>query len=143
MGWWSCDVMGGDTPLDLQGDLYDALGVEQYPDDDSCTENELKPEHFTEEAVEKYIDDAVQQNDEEYLQLALQVLAYKGMEVGADISPWKYSITHAIITDEWAKPDEESRVIMSNFLGTVREYKGEPITLKSKGLFEVMAERLG
>ena len=144
MGWWSCDVMGGDTPLDLEGDLYNAFGVEMYPEreDEEFVQTELTPEQFTYEAIETYLDEAVRYGDE-YLDIALQVLAYKGMECGADLSEWKYPIEKGIINDEWAKVDEERREVMSAFLGTFREYKGEAVPFNSKGLFEVMAEKLG
>jgi len=30
MGWWSTDIMGGDTPLDFKSEIYDKLGLDQF-----------------------------------------------------------------------------------------------------------------
>ena len=42
MGWWSATVMGGDTPLDFEGDLYDVAGIsyEDAHEDEMTKENE-------------------------------------------------------------------------------------------------------
>ena len=35
MGWWSKDIMGGDSPLDVEGKIFEICNVEQFPEDDS------------------------------------------------------------------------------------------------------------
>jgi hypothetical protein len=32
MGWWSYDIMGGDTPLDYESFIYEILKVEKFPE---------------------------------------------------------------------------------------------------------------
>ena len=32
MGWWSTDIMGGDTPLDFEDEIFGICGVEKFPE---------------------------------------------------------------------------------------------------------------
>jgi hypothetical protein len=33
MGWWSKDIMGGDSPLDAKDEIYGICNVEEFGDD--------------------------------------------------------------------------------------------------------------
>lgn len=42
MGWWSTDIMGGDTPYDIQGDFDHTFG-DPIEDEDQCWATFSKP----------------------------------------------------------------------------------------------------
>jgi hypothetical protein len=50
----------------------------------------------------------------------------------------------AAMNDDWAGEEEERKAVMDDFLKVLEDYDGtKPIVINSKGLFEVMAEKMG
>lgn len=145
MGWWSCDIMGGDTPLDCEDELYSILEVDNRP---SIKFNKskivpLRSDLFTPEKIEKYIKSLPKFVSEE-ISIGYQVLAVKMMEVGAPIgSELKDEMIEQISEDEWAGRDARRQKVIDDLLKAVSAYDNKtPIKINSKGLFEVMAEKL-
>lgn len=140
MGWWSTDIMGGDSPLDWEGDFYDVCGVDMW------IGNKQKP--LTKEILEKNISAMVSKvENEKYAEdrnIGFQVIGVLLMKSGSVIDPTlKKKITQACKDDEWAKEDDERKASVNSFMEKLKEYKGEtPVVIKSKGLFEVMAEKI-
>jgi len=38
MGWWSTDIMGGDSPLDVKDEIFEICEVEEFDDNDGHTD---------------------------------------------------------------------------------------------------------
>ena len=147
MGWWSEDIMGGDSPLDLQSFIYDALDINQYPNDDYEKVVKIPKDAFNYEKIIKYLKD--KDADNYYLtgddgNIFHQVLGVMMMEVGAPISDeLKANMIIAAEQDEWANEDggnEDRKVRMNNFIATLKSYNGTPTVIISAGLFETIAK---
>ena len=81
MGWWSSDILGGDTPLDYQDEILDIISGGYLTDNDITAE---QFENMDEVFVNSKIDSiALTKYDKS---IAYQVLAVIGMRVGARIS---------------------------------------------------------
>ena len=140
MGWWSEDIMGGDTPLDIQGCIFDFV----IGNDD---EEWIDPESFDLEKLLKDMKDSdwsffLKGNDRN---IFFQVLGVLLMMNAVPIPDHlKQEMFDAANNDEWAKDSEERQEVMDGFIQALELYDGsKPIIIKSKGLFEVMAERMG
>lgn len=137
MGWWSTDIMGGDKPLDFEDSIYEICKVEKFPEEGGIAKIPSKTlmEHLTEimNMIEK-ADDVI----------GYQVLAVLIMNAGAPISEdTRRKIYEACDNDDWAKGDSDRRDSIINLKNAVMAYDGKtPIVITSKGLFEVMAEKL-
>jgi hypothetical protein len=139
MGWWSVDILGGDTPLDFEDTFFDIAGIEEFPD--SGGQNSI-----TKKALEKSYDKMavfVKENIWGDGNIGWQVLAVTCMKVGfippvTDLAEMK----QACVNDEWAQEDEERKEVIDGLLKALNQYDGTPIKIKSKGLFEVMAEKM-
>lgn len=138
MGWWSTDIMGGDTPLDIECFIYDILEVQQFVGD---TKTGLTKEHFADpyEIIQK-----IGQMDDGYWlkgddgNIFYQVLGVLMMKAGAPIeTALKAKMINAAHKDEWADEDEERKQRMSSFVDALNRYDGtEPFVIKSAGLFD-------
>lgn len=147
MGWWSKDIMGGDSPLDVEDAIYDICKVEKFPDEGDT--GVITPKRF-----EKHWDEIIkfvrgEENNSYYDEhaIAFQVLGVMMMRVGAPISDdLKKEIIAASQTDAWAYDpehgDEERKAIVDGFHKAIEAYDGTPIVIKSRGLFEVIADRM-
>jgi hypothetical protein len=141
MGWWSKDIMGGDSPLDAKDEIYGICNVEEFGDDGR---------EITREDIEANLPEILEkfrgtENNEYYSDRAIyfQVLGVLMMETGAPISEeLKAEILENSKTDEWASEDEERKQIVEGFHTAIESYDGTPIVIKSRGLFEVMAEHI-
>lgn len=148
MGWWSKDIMGGDSPLDFEDEIFGICAVTKFPDDfnfDEDTPAELKKEDFERNlpAILEML--RKQENDDFYDEFAIgfQVLGVLMMKAGAPISDeLKAEIRAASETDSWAKEDPERKEIVDGFHKALEAYDGNPIIIKSRGLFEVIADHL-
>lgn len=144
MGWWSTTVMGGDTPLDFEGDmLIDICGLAH----DDYLENGYAPYRHT---IESHIDELVaycDKHDGDDQNIAFQVLGVILMGSGAAMSAdVKEQIEVGINMDEWADEDSERKEHMRDYLYAVHNYDtngGTVVTLTSEGLFEKIFEALG
>jgi hypothetical protein len=140
MGWWSTDILGGDTPLDCLGFYEEKTGVPDiYPLE------QLTPEKA--DALRKHIeaDDMawLRLADETYCEhsVAVQVGALLAMTVGAKLgNEYKLAAIPVILDDEWAGEGEPARVrTINGFAKTLTGYVGMPTPIPSRGLFEAMA----
>ena len=137
MGWWSVDIMGGDSPLDIKAMIFEALEVVQY--DDKYEDEHKIPNHkFDYDKVVDFLDD----DDEYWLKsegnIFHQVLGVMMLEAGAVIDDnLKAKMIEAAEKDEWASEDDERKQRMNSFIKTLNEYDNEtPMIIKSAGLFD-------
>ena len=137
MGWWSEDIMGGDTPLDLEAFIYDALEIEHDG------EIKIPKEVFDYHKIIKHLND--RDGDNYWLEgdtgnIFHQVLGVMMMEVGAPISkPLKAMMITAAKNDEWANNGSlEREERMDRFIYNINHYVGSPIETKAKGLMETI-----
>ena len=121
MGWWSEDIIGGDIPLDVIYEIYNACGKEEF--DDNGDEVEL-----TKEDINSNIDKILKlksgyDGDDE--NIFYQVLGYMIMERGATLSnDLKQKIINACENDEYATESSKRLEIIKNFIDTVKLYNG-------------------
>lgn len=141
MGWWSKDIMGGDSPLDAKDEIYGICKVEEFGDDGREITREDIEAHLP-EILEKFRET---ENNEYYADRAIyfQVLGVLMMQTGTPISEeLKAEILENSKTDDWAMEDEERKQIVEGFHQAIEVYNGTPIRIKSRGLFEVLAEHI-
>lgn len=144
MGWWSTDIMGGDTPLDFEDTYYDICKVEKFIEKD----NSYVRQELTKEAIEANINELVDFVDADKWgdrNIGYQVLAVLMLKAGAFISgDLQDFMMQACENDEWAQEDEDRKVATTGLFNALAAYDNQtPIIIKSRGLFEVMAEKLG
>jgi len=122
MGWWSKDIMGGDSPLDLECVIYEALDVPF----DTPLPNEVDLELLLKKVKEN--DPYWIQGEESYL--LYQVLGVLMMKYGCPIPEHlKNEMIVAAKNDEWAKEDQERKEVMNNFINILEQYDGKPIKI--------------
>ncbi len=151
MGWWSATVMGGDSPMDAEGDLFDIVfkGT-KYEDGCDRMDAEGAGELTREDLAAKLLARLPDLN--EYVSSGLdtdilkQVLGVMILEYGIPIiDPTREAIKLAIQgakDDEWADEDEERAAHMEAFILQLNEYDGSPTEVTSEGLFEKLAEKI-
>jgi len=72
-----------------------------------------------------------------------QVLGTKLMEIGAEINPeLKQEILENSKTDQWMNTNEERKNIVEAFHKRLEDYTGEPVVIKTKGLFETIGDAI-
>jgi len=137
MGWWSTDIMGGDTPLDFEDEIFDICKVEKFPDEGG--RNELSKEDIEQNLGEIL---AMLEKSNDYI--GYQVLSVLMMKTGARIPESLFSLLEdSCHLDEWAKESDERKESVDGLLAALRAYDNQnPIIVRSRGLFEVMAEKL-
>lgn len=139
MGWWSADIMGGDPPLDWEDNIYGICGVEKFTGNrkHELTAGELLP-HVNE------IWDTILKDDYDP-GIGYQVLAVLMLRAGAPITgELKQQMLEACDKDWWAKEGDPERIqAVTGLAKALLIYDGKtPIEIKSKGLFEVWAEKI-
>ena len=151
MGWWSDDIMGGDTPLDLESFIFSALEIEQNPEGDYDKEVIIPADAFDYKKIVKYLKD--RDGDDYWLtsdtgNIFHQVLGIMMMKSGAPINKTlKAKMIKAAKNDEWANEDlehndEGRRDKMDAFITKLKNYDGTSTIIKSKGLMETMADAI-
>ena len=139
MGWWSEDVMGGDTPLDLEAFIYDALEIEHDG------EIKIPKDKFDYKKIVKFL--KKREGNDYWLKgdtgnIFHQVLGVMMMEVGAPIDKkLKAKMIKAATNDEWANEgvlDRQER--MDRFIYNLNHYVGSPLEIKTKGLIHTIIE---
>jgi hypothetical protein len=134
MGWWSTDIMGGDSPLDFEDEFYDIAGVNKFPESGGMTK-------LNKESVEKNFDkfvSVVKKCDYEP-EVGWQVLAVTAIGAGAKIPVVAMAeMKRACVNDSWAKENDDRKKSVESLLDVLNEYNGTPIIITSKGLFEVI-----
>ena len=134
MGWWSTTIMGGDTPLDYQGDLTDIISG-GYLTNDDITAKQF--ENMDEVFLNGKIESLVKSKDNK--SIMYQVLMVMAMRVGAKISSkLKLFAIGNIRNDEWQFEDSSRKEAIDNLIQTLNQYDGSiRVDVKSEGLFEV------
>jgi hypothetical protein len=141
MGWWSTDIMGGDTPLDYEDEFFDICEVEKFPEGGGTAS-------LTKGDLESKLSDILRflnENQWGESNIGFQVLAVLMMKAGAEMSmPVKVRMLEAISSDEWAQENDERAIVINGLYEALKVYDGKtPIYIKSRGLFEVMFGKLG
>jgi len=136
MGWWSKTVMGGDGPLDYQGDMYDACGVT----DDDRYDGLMSPEEI-DAKVQANIPSMMTVASRNHDEVGYQVLGVMVMRHGCD--PSKRIVQKALkmamenaYEDEWAHDSTERCEHMVNFFIQLSSYDGTPQEPVSESLFD-------
>ena len=135
MGWWSTDIIGGDTPMDYE-DLFKEIIADNY-----LTNDDITAEQF-ENMDEVFANGKIESLDleKDYRSIAYQVLAVMAMRVGAKISQkLKILMIGNIKQDEWQYENSERRAVIEDLLDTLATYDARhPVKVTSRGLFEVI-----
>lgn len=152
MGWWSATVMGGDPPMDAEGDLFDIVfkgtkyedGCDRMDAEDA---GELTKEDIAAKLLAR-LPDLLERVRGPALDMDIyrQVLGVMILEYGVPIiDPTREAIELAIDGanhDEWAYEDEERKAHMEAFILQLNEYTGEPTEVEFEGLFEKLVEKI-
>ena len=144
MGWWSTNIMGGDTPLDFEDSFFDICKVKKFPEPGKMNE-------LSKEDIANHLDEMIayihkgKSAYEDTINIVYQVLAVLMLKAGAFISADLADfIMQACENDEWAQESDERKIETNGLFKALASYDNEhPIVIKSKGLFEVMSEKLG
>jgi hypothetical protein len=141
MGWWSTDIMGGDTPLDFEDEFYGICKVEKFPEGGGMAT-------LTKEDLESNLSEILaflNENRWGESQIGFQVLAVLMLKAGARVDlPVKVRMIEACHLDDWSHEDADREIAVGGLLKAIEAYDNKtPIIIKSRGLFEVMAEKLG
>lgn len=155
MGWWSADVLGGDTPLDMIWTFEDHFKLGRgtlYPLENWSTKTRSIVKRSIEgdhngfwQAVFKAKELAGWSGGE----VAVQVGAVIWLNSGADMSmAVKNILIKAAKNDVWANEGDEydnteRKAVMKNLEDKIRGYTGTPILVNSEGLFDVIAKKMG
>ncbi len=142
MGWWSTDIMGGDSPLDWEDYFYDICDVNKFPEDSDGIAPLKKKD--IEDNLGKIIAKIESADDPYDKSIGYQVLTVLMMKAGAVIDDdMKKTFTEWIMKDEWAKEEEERMVAVQGLAHALETYDSKrPIVIKSKGLFQTIAEHI-
>lgn len=103
MGWWSEAVMGGDSPLDWEGDISDYIGGHFDADEGHI---------FTREQLESNLVDVVKRIETSGtdVKIGLQVLGVLILKTGAQMpDEVRDKIVKAAEEDDWAAEDDRNR----------------------------------
>lgn len=139
MGNWSKDIMGGDDALDIQSQIFEFCGVEQYPEDEN--EDVVEPGVLTAEILETQqlliINSLTDDN------LNYQVLGALMLNVGAKLLPEvSDAIINSLVNDAWAKKSLERRIIVNDFIEILQAYilLDSPIPTKEYSFHNISIE---
>ena len=152
MGWWSTTVMGGDTPMDYEGDIFHIVfkgtkyedGCDRMDAEDA---GELTREEIS-EAISKRLPELLERVRGPALDMDIyrQVLGVVILEHGVFVNDLTREAIELAIDgakcDEWAHEDEERAAVMVAFILQLNEYEGQPTEVKFEGLFQKLAEHL-
>lgn len=126
MGWWSANIMGGDTPLDFEDGFYHIVGVEKFhtTTDNKIKKTKLTKNDITSEHIDTFIKEEIGTAEDEYFHIGYQVLGHILMDVGYPISnELKEKIIVACENDEWAKESIERYQAIFEFKNIVENYE--------------------
>ena len=138
MGAWGFGIMEGDTPLDIECDIYKLFEIEQYDEDDN--EVEITADIY-EDNLDKFEDWFTCLDTD----LNFLVLGVMMMEAGADI-PRKFkdamyeaceSELDSVIDQGWSEPEKRIRML-NDFNKKLQNYKNQKIKFDTKGLLEII-----
>jgi len=148
MGWWSTDILGGDSPLDWKSALYNKIDI-QY--EDNFGYRTLKPNDMsnkTQNNLIQYVLESTQKSFDEWGEcdsrsIAMQVIALMVIESGAKVTKKnKKELSKWIKLDDWATEDDERKDNIDDLLSVIKEYDSTPMIYQGKGLFQKLAETI-
>lgn len=143
MGWWSKNIMGGDTPWDFEDIIYSVCGLEKWPANHPKGDPEavIPKETFDSnmDSIIKAIEDY--KTDQE---IGFQVLGYLAMKFGATLSDeLRKRIMESCDKDEWAKEDPKRETIILRLKKHIKNYKNIAVSEtdlgKDYGVFAKLA----
>lgn len=146
MGWWSDDIMGGDTPLDLQGDFEDKFGaLDPY---EGQFEDVATPPTFvlpTPEQSIAFIEERLGYDGE----ITKQVVGFMLLERGAPLNDRLRALINEGLDEDESENwnDSGSRAVRINeFRQLLAQYPDEGRAQEmphQAGLFETIFNKLG
>ena len=148
MGWWSKNILGGDSPLDWKSELYNKIDI-QY--EDNFGYRTLKPNDMsnkTQNNLIQYVLESTQTTFDKWGEcdsrsIAMQVIALMVIESGAKITKKnKKELSKWVKLDEWATEDDERKENIDDLLSVIKEYDSTPMIYQGKGLFQKLAETI-
>tara|TARA_Y100000389_G_scaffold88797_1_gene85257 strand:+ start:344 stop:850 length:507 start_codon:yes stop_codon:yes gene_type:complete len=155
MGWWSKDILGGDSPLDWKASLYDKLGINYFSEEQGIKTHDgyglITPDDMNRIAQNnliQYVLDSTQKSFEEWGEchsrsIGMQVLSLMILKSGAKMTKKnKKELSKWIKLDEWAKEDYERKDNIDDLLSAIKEYDSTPMKYQGKGLFQKLAETI-
>lgn len=121
MGWWSTNIMGGDTPLDFEDEFFGICKVEMFPEPGK--RNELSKEDFVNHLDEML---AYIHKDKSAYNIGYQVLAVSMLKAGAFISAdLQDFMMQACENDEWAQESDERKIATNGLFKALASYDNE------------------
>jgi hypothetical protein len=150
MGWWSVDILGGDTPLDFKGAIYEQLNLDQFKSLVAVRKSAFSAK--TGEEFNDMISSIIERwgcgelgtpfNNEMH-SIGYQVLAVEIMDCGATIPEETLAkMAEWIPKDPWSQEDTERREKVNELIYALNVYDGVPLRIRSKGLMEVFSARI-
>ena len=148
MGWWSTDILGGDSALDWKSELYNKIDV-QYKDNFGY--RTLKPNDMsskTQNNLIQYVLDSTQKSFDDWGEcdsrsIGMQIIALMIIESGAKITNKnKKELIKWIKKDEWAEENDERKDNINDLLSAIKKYDSIPMIYQGEGLFQKLAERI-
>jgi len=148
MGWWSKDILGGDSALDWKSELYNKINI-QY--EDNFGYRTLKPNDMsnkTQNNLIQYVLESTQESFDKWGEcdsrsIAMQVIALMVIESGAKVTKKnKKELSKWIKLDDWATEDDERKDNIDDLLSVIKEYDSTPMIYQGKGLFQTLAETI-
>lgn len=137
MGWWSTEINGGDTSMDVEGILASFMGLDEEADD---YDGVVESGKLTTEVVQAFLyvectdgghgfaDRMIENGEGSILYTVLGALL---MEAGAEIpKDFRTEIIQQAYLDRWAANNEERGVVIEEFIETLENYvDGTPTDL--------------
>ena len=151
MGWWSRNIMGGDTPWDFEDLIYDVVGKEKYPERPGVKPADQERVNLTKEDFDSQIDNIEKEIldfawSSDATDIGYQVLGYMMMEAGGNLEgELKTKIINACKNDSRAAVDQERKEVMDRMIKQIQEYKNiaTPNPDQDYGVFAAIANKLG
>jgi len=140
MGWWSADVLGGDTPWDFIGNYARICGVPDAVDDCDMPLSYPITRALLEANMDRCVDAAVKHHDSG---IGFQVLGYLILCTGAKANKQLVSlIVRAAEDDAWAKTDKDRANYMRQLIAVFTNRKaGKCVTLGVLTLADKMSQK--
>lgn len=132
MGWWSKQIMGGDTPLDVECSIMDAIGIDVTEITDA--DNPRIADLLTKQQNELFTHVA------EYESIGHQVLGFWMIKTGATFNEGMVEkIIESAKKDEWSHTDNDRMSEITSFCTVLEHYDGTPVEIPQTGLFDAIA----
>lgn len=148
MGWWSTEINGGDTSMDVEGVLASFMGLDEEADDyDGIVESG----ELTTDVVRSFLSAKCDDNGHGFAGRMIEngegsilytVLGALLMEAGTEIpEDFRTEIIQQACLDRWADTNEERKVVIEEFIETLENYvDGTPTDLARGAFFDRAAK---